>query len=183
MAQVIYEPVRYQFQTPRGEKYYYGGVDPRVHMVAGSELCRGFMATRRTCTTSTAGTRSTSRRRCTTARRSSPTASPFRDASYFGYTPADVAQRGVRELADVFPQGRPARERDSDRDRRLGRPGERADATSSRTRHHHSYPAIRTTTLAGRRRPGQVIIIPKRLMDKKVKDVGGEKPLKVASAK
>ena len=42
----------------------------------------------------------------------------------------------------------------------------------------HVYPTVRTTAPAVTR-PGQVIIIPKRLMDKKVKDVGGEKPLKV----
>ncbi len=48
--------------------------------------------------------------------------------------------------------------------------------------HVHRYPTMRTTTSPAGTRPGQVIIIPKRLMDKKIKDVEGEKPLKVVSS-
>ena len=47
---------------------------------------------------------------------------------------------------------------------------------------HHPTTTMRSTTTPAGARPGQVIIIPKRLMDKKIKDLE-EKPLKVASAK
>ncbi|MEA2735941.1 MAG: hypothetical protein QOE14_2392, partial [Humisphaera sp.] len=52
------------------------------------------------------------------------------------------------------------------------------------TRHVvNGYAAMRPTmTTSPAARPGQVIIIPRRLMDKNIKDLD-QKPLKVASAK
>jgi hypothetical protein len=105
---------------------------------------------------------------------------PFRDASYFGYTPADARNEAYANAPTYF---RKADLLESAIPTATGGWVVPANApTYIVAPRHHSYRAVRTTAPAVTR-PGQVIIIPKRLMDKKVKDVGGEKPLKVASAK
>ena len=180
MAQVIYEPIRYQYETPRGEMYYYGGVDPRVHQVAGYDQCRGYSY----------GANLHNFDGGNSFNQPSPMYDrapvftdcvPFSDASRFGYTPADARNEAYANSPTYF---------------------RKADLLASAIPTHtggwvvpanapvyvpvlrhkgHRYTTIRTTT-SPVTRPGQVIIIPKRLMDKKVKDID-QKPLKVASAK
>ena len=180
MAQVVYEPVRYQFQSPRGETYYYGGTDPRVHMVAGSELCRGFGYA--TNLHNFDGGNSFNQPSPMHHRPAVYTdCAPFRDATYFGYTPADARNEAYANAPTYF---RKADLLESAIPTATGGWVVPANAPQYIVApRHHGYPTVRPMTTAPVTRPGQVIIIPKRLMDKKVKDVGGEKPLKVASAK
>src|SRR5688572_20735207 len=88
-AQVVYEPVRYQYETPQGGTYFYGGVDPRVHAVAGYEQCRGYSY----------GGALHNFDGGNSFNQPSPMfyrapvftdCVPLRDASRFGYTPADA---------------------------------------------------------------------------------------------
>jgi hypothetical protein len=37
-AQIIYEPVEYQYRTCSGVTYYYGGSDPAIHAIGGIKL-------------------------------------------------------------------------------------------------------------------------------------------------
>lgn len=177
-AQVIYEPIQYQFETPRGERYYYGGVDPRVHAVAGSELCRGYSY----------GANVHAFDGGHVFNQPSPISDrpvvftdcvPFRDASWFGYTPAHARNEAYANAPTYF---RKADLLESAIPTQTGAWVVPANAPHyvGATRHHaHRAPAVRSTTSPASR-PGQVIIIPKRLLDKKIKDVD-QKPLKVAA--
>ena len=182
MAQVIYEPIRYQYETPRGEKYYYGGVDPRVHQVAGSDLCRGysyganlhlFDGGNSFNQPSPMHDRAPVFTDCV----------PFRDASRFGYTPADARNEAYANSPTYF---RKADLLESAIPTHTGAwivPANAPHYAPPVLRRHHVQRHSTLRTTAPVTRPGQVIIIPKRLLDKKVKDVEGEKPLKVAAAK
>ena len=182
MAQVIYEPIRYQYETPRGERYFYGGVDPRVHQVAGSELCRGYSY----------GTNLHNFDGGNSFNQPSPMSYrpvvftdcvPFRDAYRFGYTPADARNEAYANAPTYF---RKADLLESAIPTHTGgwvvpaSAPRYAPAVTGYGAHRHAGVMRSTTSPASR--PGQVIIIPKRLMDKKVKDLDA-KPLKVASAK
>ena len=180
-AQVVYEPIRYQYETPRGERYFYGGTDPRVHAIAGSDLCRGysygtnlpnFDDGRPFNQPSPIGDRPVVFTDCV----------PFRDAYRFGYTPADARNEAYANAPTYF--------RKADLlETAIPTPTGGWVVPASAPRYAptvsihgaHRHPAMRSTT-GPASRPGQVIIIPKRLMDKKVKDLDA-KPLKVASAK
>jgi hypothetical protein len=182
MAQVIYEPIRYQYETPRGEKYYYGGTDPRVHAVAGQHgICRGYSYARNLHNFDGGN----SFNQPSPMHHRAPVFSdcvPFRDASYFGYTPADARNEAYANSPTYFRKADLLASAIETPSGALIVPANAPNYYVAPRHHVYGYPAIRTTT-SPVTRPGQVIIIPKRLMDKKVKDVGGEKPLKVASAK
>ena len=185
LAQIMYEPVRYQYQTPSGQTYYYGGVDGRVHAAAGyltgDGVCRGYSY----------GANLHNFDGGNTFNQPSPMyhrepvftdCVPFRDARRFGYTAADARNEAYANTptyfrkADLLASAIPTAE---------GGWVVPASApnvyVAPRVLHRgNGYPATRTTTNPASR-PGQVIIIPKRLLDKKVKDLD-QKPLKVASA-
>lgn len=181
-AQVIYEPVRYQYETPRGERYFYGGADPRVHAVAGSERCRGYSYA--TNTHNFDGGNSFNQPSPMSDRPLIFTdCVPFRDASRFGYTAADAQNEAYANAPTYF---RKADLLESAIPTSTG--GWVVPSTAPRYAPvvgggygKHRHPAARSTTSPASR-PGQVIIIPKRLLDKKIKDVE-QKPLKVASAR
>ena len=189
-AQVIYEPVRYQYETPCGESYYYGGVDPRVHAVAGYEArytdarC-GFHGYATNLHNFDGGNSFGQPSPLYNRPAVFTDAIPFRDASRFGYTQADARNEAYANaptyfrkadlLATAIPTATggyvvPA-----------NAPAGVYVTSPMRYDAYRTYPSLRTTTNPASR-PGQVIIIPKRLMDKKVKDLDA-KPLKVAVAK
>lgn len=183
MAQVMYEPIRYQYETPRGERYYYGGVDPRVHAVAPyGGVCRGYSYARNLHNFDGGNT----------FNQPSPMYDrepvftdcvPFRDARYFGYTAADARNEAYANSPTYFRKADLLASAIPTHTGGWVVPANAPNYVPAAMRHDaHRYSGVRTTT-SPVTRPGQVIIIPKRLMDKKVKDVGGEKPLKVASAK
>jgi hypothetical protein len=181
-AQVVYEPIRYQHQTARGDVYYYGGSDPRVHAVAGYDgLCRGYSYA--TNLHNFDGGNSFNQPSPFFYRPAVFTdCVPLRDASRFGYTQADARNEAYANAPTYF---RKADLLESAIPTYNGGWVVPANAplyvAPPAMRHNgNGYSTTRTTTSPAR--PGQVIIIPKRLMDKKVKDLE-QKPLKVASAR
>jgi hypothetical protein len=185
-AQVIYEPVRYQYETPCGESYLYGGVDPRVHAVAEYESrydarC-GFHGYATNLHNFDGGNSFGQPSRLYHRPAVFTDNIPFRDASRFGYNQADARNeayanaptyfRKVDLLASAIPTATGGWVVPANAPNIYVTSPLRYDA-------YRTYPSTRTTTNPASR-PGQVIIIPKRLMDKKVKDVDA-KPLKVAS--
>ena len=180
-AQVMYEPIRYQYETPCGEIYYYGGVDGRVHSIAGSEWCRGYSY----------GTNAHNFDGGNTFNQPSPMYQrapvftdcvPFRDATRFGYTPSDARNEAYANSPTYF---RKADLLESAIPTATGGwvvPANAPQYVPVMRPHAHEYRTMmRSTTTPAGTRPGQVIIIPKRLMDKKIKDID-QKPLKVVSA-
>ena len=184
LAQIIYEPVRYQYETPRGERYYYGGVDGRVHAIAGYGAQCGFHVYATNLHNFDGGNSFGQPSPMYHRPQVFTDCIPLRDASRFGWSPADARNEAYANaptyfrkadlLATAIPTGEGAYVVPANAPNVYVAPGVTRDAY----RHH---PATRTTTSPATR-PGQVIIIPKRLLDKKVKDVD-QKPLKVAAAK
>jgi hypothetical protein len=185
MAQVMYEPIRYQYETPRGEKYYYGGVDPRVHAVASNYYYSGcgfhgyatnlhrFDGGNSFGQPSPYYDRTPIYTDCI----------PYQNASWFGYTQADARNEAYANSptyfrkADLLASAVPTA---------TGGWVVPANAPNYVPVVHvdaNRYPTTMMRSTTSPARPGQVIIIPKRLMDKKIKDIEGEKPQKVASAK
>ena len=166
MAQVIYEPIRYEFETPRGEKYYYGGVDPRVHAVAAhSGVCRGYSY----------ATNLHNFDGGNTFNQPSPMYDrpavftdcvPFRDASRFGYTPADARNEAYANSPTYF------RKADLLANAIVAPDGTRIVPASS--------PRLLVTPapmyVPMRPNRGQIIIIPKRLLDRPLKDFEKKAP-------
>jgi hypothetical protein len=182
-AQVMYEPVRYQYETSRGEKYLYGGVDPRVHAVAGYYGACGFHGYAMNLHNFDGGN---------SFNQPSPMYQrdvvftdciPFRDARLFGYTQADARNEAYANSPTYF---RKADLLESAIPTATGGwvvPANAPNYVPVMRPTVNVHPTMmRSTTSPAGARPGQVIIIPKRLMDKKIKDLE-EKPLKVASAK
>ena len=184
-AQVVYEPVRYQYETASGEKYFYGGVDPRTHAVAGYDSNRcGFRGYATNLHNFDGGN---------SFGQPSPMYDrppvytdcvPFRDARRFGFTEADARNEAYANaptyfrkadlLASAVPTETGGWVVPANAPFVYVAPGMNRGV-------YHVTPTSRATTTSPASRPGQVIIIPKRLMDQKVKDLN-EKPLKVASA-
>jgi hypothetical protein len=190
-AQVVYEPLRSQYQTPAGQPYFYGGVDPRVHAIATSDASYGdrcgFHGYAMNLHHFDGGNSFGQPMPMYERTPVFTDCVPGRDASRLRLHGGRREQRGPRQCADLLPQDRPAGQRDPDGDRRMGRSGERAVRLrraryDARRRHvcaSGDRPPRRRPTPAAR---GQILIIPKNLMDRKVKDFD-QKPLKVASAK
>jgi hypothetical protein len=189
-AQVVYEPTRSQYQTPSGQAYFYGGVDPRVHAVAAAgngygDRC-GFHGYAMNLHNFDGGNSFGQPMPMYERTPVFTDCIPFRDASRFGFTEADANNearantptyfRKIDLLASAIPTDTGGWVVPSNAPYVYVAPGmTRADIYGVR-------PATRGVTTNPASRPGQVIIIPKRLMDKKIKDLD-QKPLKVASAK
>src|SRR5829696_1144518 len=92
-AQVVYEPVRDQYQTARGDAYFYGGIDPRVHAVAGSGAYAGRCGFHGYATNLHNFDAGNSFGQPMPMYERTPVFTdcvPFRDARRFGFTPADA---------------------------------------------------------------------------------------------
>jgi len=180
-AQVIYEPVRYQYQTASGGNYYYGGTDPRVHAVAGYGAACGFHGYAMNLHNFDGGN---------SFNQPSPMYNmpvvytdciPYRNAAYFGYGAADARNEAYANSPTYF------RKADLLASAIPTAPGTWVVPASAPNyvpmmqgdSMRYSTTMHSTTSPTGAR-PGQIIIIPKRLMDKKIKDLD-EKPAKVAS--
>ena len=183
MAQVVYEPVRYQYETPQGDKYFYGGVDPRVHAVAGYYGVCGFHGYATNLHSFDGGNSFGQPMPYYDRPAVFTDCIPFRDASRFGFTESDARNEAYANSPTYF---RKADLLDSAIPTVTGGwvvPANAPTYVPVMRVNANRYPTMlmRPTTTSPAR-PGQVIIIPKRLMDKKIKDIEGEKPLKVASA-
>jgi len=174
-AQVIYEPVRYQHDTGRsGQRYFYGGSDPRVHAVAQRELtCRVYGVGN---LHQFDGGNSFGQPSPMTDQQAVFTdCAPYQEASWFGYTAADARNQAYANAPTYFRKGDLLDQAIRTLDGQVIVP---ASAPASLTRPRGTSPA--PMPHYGLPQRGQ-IIIPKRLLDRPVKELD-RKPLKVASA-
>ena len=178
-AQVMFLPVQSQFSTGYGdEKYYYGGTDPRVHMIARNNGCGTYhysLNLHRFDGGNSFGQPSPLYDRTAIY----TDCAPFgQDVSHQGFSPADAqneananAARYYRKsdqlaAAIVLPDGS-----------RLVPPTPVMIVPL-----YGDHSTMMSSTLPVRR--GQVIIIPKRMLDRPLKDFTNPPvPQKVASAR
>jgi len=169
LAQVMYLPVRSQFSAGGEQHYFYGGNDPRVHAMAryncrpygyATNLHR-FDGGNSFGQTSPLYDRTPVFTDCI----------PFQDASRFGYTAADAHNEAYANAARYFRKADQLAAAIVTPDGSLVVPPAPVTPIYSRT-------MIAPSTMPKR---GQVIIIPKRLLDRPVKDFEAL-PKKVASA-
>jgi hypothetical protein len=176
VAQVMYLPVRSQFTDANGQMYYYGGNDPRVHAMMrdgcprygyGTQLHR-FDGGNSFGQPAPFYDRTPVFTDCI----------PFQDAAHFGYTAADAHNEAAANAARYF--------RKSDQ-LAGGIPTFDGALLVPPTNPQvyvvpgpvNRYGATQPSTMPQR---GDVIIIPKNLLDRKLKDFDKE-PQKVAIAK
>jgi len=182
-AQVMYEPVRYQYETQRGEKYFYGGVDPRVHAVAGYYGACGFHGYAMNLHNFDGGNSFNQPSPMYDRNVVFTDCIPFRDARLFGYTQVDARNEAYANSPTYFRKADLLASAVPTATGGWVVPANAPNYVPEMRATVNVHPTmIRSTTTPAGARPGQVIIIPKRLMDKKIKDLE-EKPLKVASAK
>jgi hypothetical protein len=193
LGQVIYEPVQYQFDRGyAGEKYYYGGTNPLAHQWAQvAPGCRayGYAGQKHNFD----GGNSFNQPQPFYDR--SPVFtdcvhSGLQDARRTGYTEADARNEAYANAptyfrkADLLASAQPGADGvwhvppSAPNVYVVGTPVN--GAYPAATRGATTGPATGPGTVPGR---GQVIIIPRRLLDKPLKDLQDKKPLKVASAK
>jgi hypothetical protein len=184
-AQVIYQPVTYQYDGGRyGEKYYYGGTNPLVHQYAQtyyycSPMQFGYATNlHRFDSGNSFGQPSPLYYR--SAVYTDCIGGGLTDVSWFGWTAADARNEAYANSPTYF--------RKADL---LASAVPQPDGTfvvpfTAPTLYAAPQYGYGTTTapatLPSAAKKGQIIIIPKRLLDKKVKDLDA-KPLKVATAK
>jgi len=166
-AQVVYEPVEYQYRS-HGRTYYYGGTDPQVFAFADAASCAraaildgsrfydadvGFVAARNPPNVS--GTdKPVVYADCL----------PYVNAHFYGFTPSDARNAAYAAtprhftkaglLRAAIPAGRAT----------VVVPDKAAPVPARRA------PATATGGVAPATKPGAVIIIPKRLLDRKLSD-------------
>jgi hypothetical protein len=98
-AQVVYEPVRYQFGRGGG-MYYYGGCDPRVHERAAYPA--GVTFGRINGFAFVSGNVQTHRAVVTEPTRVFSDAMPLRNARFFGATPDDAGNEALSNMPRFF---------------------------------------------------------------------------------
>jgi hypothetical protein len=184
-AQIFYAPVKYQFDVGTGDqKYLYGGTNPQVHYWATTPALAGYGWSEQRCPF-----RGYMRNLHNfDGGNSFGQPSPFfysppiysdcygvQRASYFGFNAADARNEAYANTpryfrkADLLASAVPAG------DGTLVVPATAPQVTAA-------APAAPTySTLPGMPPRGQIIIIPKRFLDRPVKDFES-KPLKVAGA-
>lgn len=180
-AQVIYQPVRSQFDSGYGDrKYYYGGTDPRVHNFARYVVNYGYATNlHRFDGGNSFGQPSPLYGRDVIF----TDAIPFEDASRFGFTPAD-AQNEANANAPLY-----FRKRDLINSALVMPDGSRvvpangplfvAPAVAPMYGSPSTQPMSSMMNPAKR---GQIIIIPKKYLDQPLKNFEKPQPQKVASA-
>jgi hypothetical protein len=99
-AQVIYEPVQYQYRA--GTTYYYGGSDPRVHERAAMPSSPAAGWGRVNGYAFVSGNVHTHREVMKEPTRVYTDALPYRNAAVFGFTPADARNEAYRNAPTYF---------------------------------------------------------------------------------
>jgi hypothetical protein len=107
---------------------------------------------------------------------------PFRDASRFGYTQADARNEAYANAPTYFRKADLLESAIPTAEGAWVIPANAPNVYVARPAVTYPVSPRMRTTAPTTTKPGQVIIIPKRLLDKKVKDLD-QKPLKVATAK
>jgi hypothetical protein len=177
-AQVYYEPVHYQYDTGRGdEKFCYGGIDPRVLYYAKSD-CPVYHYGGINFHRFDGGTSFNQPSPMYTRERVFSDCVRGLDASYFGYTAADARNDAYANAQLYFRKADlingAIREADGSLTVPAGGPIY-VPVPVAPVVPDMKVPTTRPTT-------GQVIIIPKKLLDRPVKDFD-KRPQPVAMAR
>ena len=187
-AQVFYQPVKYQYDAggPGDAKYYYGGTNPLVHRLASSDGYGGrctfhgyagnlhrFDGGNSFGQPSPLYDRDAVYTDCV----------PFQDASRFGYTAADARNEAYANSARYFRKADILAGAVLQPDGTWSVPADSSGAVYvlPPTPVYRGTTAPAATLPAGALRRGQVIIIPKRMLDRPLKDFVDQKPAKVAA--
>jgi len=188
-AQVIYEPVQYQYRTGFGDQhYYYGGSNPRVHENATvAPQCQPLHFGYATNLHRFDGGNSFNQPQPMYYRPAVYTdciGGGLSDASNYGWVPVDARNeayanaptyfRKIDLLASAVPG--------TDGVYHVGPTAPQVYVSPGRGWSLYPTTNPATTGPATMPRRGEVIVIPKRLLDRPLKDFEDKKPLKVASA-
>jgi hypothetical protein len=103
-AQIIFEPVQYEYDC-NGQKYYYGGSDPRVHEYACSPVGGGGRWGRVNGYAFASGNIHTHREVVNEPTRVFTDALPFREAQFFGFTVNDARNEAYANVPRYFRKG------------------------------------------------------------------------------
>lgn len=169
-AQVLYAPVQYQYRTPTGT-YLYGGSDSRVHaMAAMRSHCTSYLGV--ATHDFDGGSRFNEPAPMDAREPVFTVCAPYQDASWFGYTAADARSEAYANSPTYF------RKADLLASAIVLPDGARVVVPTAPT--VLAAPTVAKTQATSQR--GQIIIIPKRLLDRPLKDFE-KKPTPVASAR
>jgi hypothetical protein len=175
-AHVVYQPVQYQYDAGRsGQKYLYGGSDPRVHDVARRDLnCRVYGVGN--LHNFDGGNSFGQPSPMSDVQPIYTDCAPFQEASSFGYTAPDARNEAYANVPLYVRKADLLNNAIRTIDGQVIVPASAPAATMGPM-------VMPRTTIRGYGVPprGQIIVIPKRLMDRPVKELD-QKPLKVASA-
>lgn len=192
-AQVVYEPVRYQHESGNGERYCYGGSDPAVHAAAGAfdncpRVFYGGVNLHRFDGGQTFNQPSPISR-FERGERVYSDCVGLREASWFGYTCADARNEAYANAPTYFRKADLLAAAIPTRDGAWAVP---AAPPPALYQHHHGLhrlpiapgmrPASGPATGPATQQRGQILIIPKNLMERKLSDFE-KKPQKIALAK
>jgi hypothetical protein len=190
-AQVFYEPVKSQYDAGNGDaKYYYGGNNPGVHQWATTPALSGYGYTDR-CPFRGYATNlhrfdgGNSFGQPSPLYDRTPVYSDcigYQDASHFGYTSADAHNEAYANAPRYFRKADILSAAQLLPDGTWSVP---ANASGYQILRVSPPPMYRATTapVTVPSSRGQILIIPKRLLDRPVKDFVDGKPLKVAAAR
>ena len=170
LAQVVYEPVRYQHGTEHN-RYFYGGTNPAVHAMAGYDRCPRYHYGGINLHLFDGGT---TFNQPSPMYRRTPVFSDcvgYFDASWFGYTQADARNEAYSNTPTYF------RKADLLANAVVTPDGTRV-VPALAPKVHVAPPPVYVPHYPGR---GQIIIIPKNLLDRPLKDFEPRKK-SVASA-
>lgn len=165
-AQVIYEPVQYQYSAG-GRTYYYGGADPFIHRRAASQsYVSGYGRTNGWAFHS--ATIDTHREVSTEPQRIFSDAMPTLDARFHGYTADDARNEAYQNATRYFRKADLPRTAVRQQDGSWVVPAQLAPAGSIVIRPYVPVKSDRPMIddAKPKAEPKPILIIPKRLLDK-----------------
>jgi hypothetical protein len=161
-AQIIYEPVTYQYSSG-GSLYYYGGSNPRVHIAANHLSAEGGYG-RTNGYAFHSGNIDTHREVVTEPTRVYTDMIPFQNAHYFGYTVNDARNAAYAKASTYFNKAAALRDAIPQEDGTLLVPSQ-ADSSGRGTIVIKPWkPAVAPVMPVSA--PAPLLVIPKRLLDK-----------------
>ena len=160
-AQIIYEPVQYQYSSG-GSTYYYGGSNPQVHADA-NHLSHETSYGRSNGYAFHSGNIDTHREVVTEPTRIYTDMIPFQNARFFGYTAGDARNAAYARAAVYFRKADALRSAQPQADGTWLVPSQPTTSGHGTIIIRPWKPVIAPTPIT---EPTPILIIPKRLLDK-----------------